>query len=346
MRLILHLISLIVPFAQRQRWREEWLAELQHGGLRMLAGALPDAWAMRTLAREAGRVRRSWKPFHAVDQDLRYAARSFGNGKSFTLAVIASLAIGIGATTSGFALADAAFFRPFVGIEDPDTLVQLKVGNGGIWTPTTWDEYEQVKRTLSSIRELTASHDTDLAVSIGGGAAENVQGAVVSDNYFRVLGVTPLMGRFFEPADDDVPWSRPVAVISHRFWQRQLSGDSAVIGRTITVNGGVLTVIGVAPPGFASVPYQRIADVVVTFAVSNLVFQRGEGSERQAAHVRDAGPVRLDYLGRLREDATVESAAAEARKIREWAREWLGRWRAKPRMAYANELTYLAKRGC
>jgi putative ABC transport system permease protein len=309
MRIILWLVSLFVPHEARQRWREEWVAELRHGGRRMASGALPDALAMRALAREARAVRRAWKPFHALDQDVRYALRSFGRGKSFALALVGSLAIGIGGTTSGFALADAAFFRPFVGVDDPDTLVQVKIGNGRIWTSTTWTEYEELKASLTSLSDLAASHEADVAVSVAGGAAENVRGAVVSGNYFNLLGVVPARGRFFLSDEDGVAWARPVAVVSHRFWERQLSSDPDVVGRNIAVNGDILTVIGVVPQGFVSVPSQHSVDVWSTFAVSNLVFQ---GADGQPAHVRDAGPARLDYVGRLRDAATVESAAAEA----------------------------------
>jgi putative ABC transport system permease protein len=307
---LLRLISLVVPRAMRPRWLEEWRAELPHGRRRMILGALPDAWALRKLdgvPSEGGR-RRS-HPFHALDQDVRYALRTFATGKSFTLAVIGSLAIGIGATTAAFALVNAAFFRPFVGVEDQDRLVQVKIGDGGVWYPATWDEYERLRSDLTTL-ELAASYATDLAVSPGEGEpAEHAGGAVVSGNYFNVLGTRPAHGRFFAPDEDATPWARPAAVISHRLWQRQFASDPDVTGRTIIVNGTVLSIVGVAPEGFINLPMRADVDVWMTFAVSDLVFRDRAG---RPTDVRQAGPVRIDFVGRLLPSVELEQAAAHA----------------------------------
>src|SRR3954447_17935735 len=102
--LLLHLVSWLVPVAARARWCEEWRAELRHGGWRMLPGALPDALAMRTIGREARhRMHGKRAGLHqGLDHDVRYAVRSSVGAPGFTLAVVGSLAIGIGATTAAF----------------------------------------------------------------------------------------------------------------------------------------------------------------------------------------------------------------------------------------------------
>ena len=96
MRFILWLVSLVVPYHSRDRWREEWMAELRHGGWRMLTGVLSDARTMRVITREGARRARGTRLgiFHALDQDLHYATRALASGRSFTFAVIASLAVG------------------------------------------------------------------------------------------------------------------------------------------------------------------------------------------------------------------------------------------------------------
>lgn len=145
MRVILALISVLVPGNARTRWREEWRAELQHGRWTMVFGALPDAWALRRLPREARGQRAGI--FHALDQDVRYALRSLGNGRSFTVAVIGSLAIGIGATTTAFALVNASLLTPFPALEDEDTLVRISVGpQKRLFFSTTWDEYKFLEK--------------------------------------------------------------------------------------------------------------------------------------------------------------------------------------------------------
>ena len=126
-RLLLRLISGIVPLAARLRWLEEWRAELAHGGWRMLAGAVPDAMTLRALGRHEARHPRP-ALFHALGQDVRYALRILANGKSFTLAVIGSLAIGIAATTTGFAVVNAALFRPYPGVHAQEDLVRITAG--------------------------------------------------------------------------------------------------------------------------------------------------------------------------------------------------------------------------
>ncbi|HEY0876524.1 MAG TPA: ADOP family duplicated permease [Vicinamibacterales bacterium] len=308
MRIILWLVSFVVPYRSRGRWREEWRAELRHGGWRMLTGALPDAWAMRTLARQ-GTARASWKPFHAIDQDVRYAVRGLAKGKSYTVAVIGSLAIGIGATTAAFAIVNATFFRPFPEIHAEEELVRTTIGWGraGAWLPTTWDDYQLLRQNLAAVEDLSISHVAKFAVATnGGGEPRTVVGQVVSAGYFDVLGVRPALGRFFSPEDDAAPWSNPAVVVSHRYWTRYLESDLAAVQRTLNVNGTDLPIIGVAPEGFE---YGNAPQVWITFALSDLVFRDPEG---RAIHVRNARPFGNQFIGRLRSGVTIEQARAQA----------------------------------
>jgi ABC-type sulfate transport system permease subunit len=116
MRILLSLLSLLVPGSERPRWREEWRAELQHGRWTMLFGAVADAWTMRRLA--AADLVKGSRPgsFHAFPQDIRYAARGLAAARGFTFAVAASLAVGIAATSSAFAFLHALTFRTIPGV--------------------------------------------------------------------------------------------------------------------------------------------------------------------------------------------------------------------------------------
>ena len=127
--LFLYLVSWLVPVAARARWCEEWHAELRHGGWRMLPGALPDALAMRKIGREDRRRMRGKRAglWHAVDQDVRYAMRISVSAPGFTLAVVGSLAIGIGATTAAFTSVNAVLFRPYPKIHAQEKLVTVRV---------------------------------------------------------------------------------------------------------------------------------------------------------------------------------------------------------------------------
>src|SRR5688572_7518161 len=137
MRTLLWLVARIVPAPFRNRWTEEWRAEIDHAAARgvgaratlsMAAGAIPDALATRRIATESGRTAGPRpRVFHALDQDLRYAMRGLVKSPGFALGVVLSLAVGIGANATAFSFIDAAFFRPFPGVRDQHELVRISV---------------------------------------------------------------------------------------------------------------------------------------------------------------------------------------------------------------------------
>lgn len=306
----LWLIARIVPARARARWLEEWRAELAHGRWTMVFGALPDARALRRLPPEPGRRRTGI--FHALDQDVRYALRGFGSGKSFTLAVIGSLAIGIGATTTAFALVNSAFFRPMPGVHAQEELVRVTLGwrNPGAWIRTVWDDHQVLQTGIPALEDMLVAHDTRFALAPGAGQEPRTAGGlVVSANYFTVLGVRPALGRFFLPDDDGTAWARPAVIVSHSYWQRYLGGDAAVLQRTLSVNGAPLPIIGVAPEGFAGIFASGDVQVWITFALSDLAFQDANGLPIRA---RDAPPFATTLIGRLKPSSTIEQARAQA----------------------------------
>jgi predicted permease len=310
MRILISILALLVPRTERPRWREEWRAELQHGNRRMILGALPDAWAMRTVGRvpPEGESYRS-RPFHALDQDVRYALRTFATGKSFTLAVIGSLAIGIAATTTAFAVVNARFFRPYVAVAAQEELVRVTIGPPQrVYFGTSWNDFELLRNGLTAIDSLSGAYETMFAVASGGGEEpRTIPGLVVTGNYFDVLGVRPSLGRFFQPDENAAPWARPAVVVSHRYWQRHLAGDPAVLQRTLSVNGAVLPIIGVTPEGFDGL--WTAGEMWITFALSDLVFRDDGGQPIQA---RAAEPFFMDLVGRLKPSATIEQGRAQA----------------------------------
>ena len=306
MRLLLFLVSLLVPRSEREQWREEWRAELRHGGWRMITGALPDVMALRALGRTG--------TFHALDQDVRYAFRTLATGKSFTLAVVGSLAVGIGATVAAFSMVNATLLRPSPEIRAQEELAWITLGwrpgstGGRAWIHTAWQDYEVLRDGIPALENLSIAHDTALAVAPGGGQEpRSVDGVIVSGNYFDVFGVTPAVGRFFVPDEDGVPWARPALVVSHQYWQRCLSGDASVLQRTLNVNGTDLPIIGVAPEGFHGA--KASGEMWITFALSDLVFRDGKG---QPIHARAAEPFGTVFVGRLKPDATMEQARAQS----------------------------------
>jgi predicted permease len=179
-------------------------------------------------------------------QDLRYATRMLRRQPGFTIAVVLTLALGIGANTAVFSLVNATLFQR-LRVGDPATLAYVSRGNGGVFSYpmyATLRDNNQHFAGLAGWGGISASLNT-------GDSAELVNGLIVTGNFFEVLDVGPAArGRLLSPADDVTPGAHPVAVISHDFWQTRFAGETGVVGREVRLNGHVFTVVGVAPAGF------------------------------------------------------------------------------------------------
>jgi predicted permease len=173
-------------------------------------------------------------------QDLRQAVRLLRRSPGFAAAAVATLALGMGANTAMFSVVHAVMLRP-LPYPDPDRLVRLR---GGTSYPDLHDLASQ-SRSVEGLGGYRAQF-FDLT---GRGAAERVDGALVTGDLFRLLGARAERGRLVQ-ADDDRPGGPKVVVLSHGFWQRRLGGDEQVRGRTVRFTTGEYEVIGVTPPGF------------------------------------------------------------------------------------------------
>ncbi len=185
-------------------------------------------------------------------QDLRYGARMLWNSRGFTLVAVISLALGIGATTTVFSLANAVLLRP-LPVKDPDTLVSVnKPGQNGSGMYTiSYPDYLDYRSRNEVFTDLLAWSEVPLSLSLNG-QAESAYGMVVSGNYFSTLGVQSALGRFFSAEEDRTPGAHPVAVLSFALWQSRFGGDPSVIGQSLKLKGQPFTIIGVAPKGFTS----------------------------------------------------------------------------------------------
>ncbi len=185
-------------------------------------------------------------------QDVRYAARMVRRNPIFSLTAAMSLAIGIGANTTIFTVANALLFRPPAGVADPDRLVDIGRSQGGSGFDTnSYPNYLDIRSRTSTLSGVYAYRLDPQAMSLGGeNGAERIYGEMVTANYFSVLGARPALGRLFLPEDSEQPGASPLIVLSHRTWKRRFNGDPAVLGRTVDVNGRPFTIVGVAAEGF------------------------------------------------------------------------------------------------
>jgi predicted permease len=184
--------------------------------------------------------------------DLRHAVRLLVRNPLFTATAVLSLAIGIGATTTVFTLADALLLRRPVGVVEPDRVVDIgRTRNGREFDNSSYPNFQDIAAQATKLSGVFAYDLDPTAVALGGDrGAERVHATIVSGNYFQVLGVTPQLGRLITPEDDKAPGASPVAVLSDRLWRRRFNADPSIVGRPIVLNGTPFTVVGVAPPGF------------------------------------------------------------------------------------------------
>jgi hypothetical protein len=260
-RLLLRLISLLVPSALRPRWREEWLAEMNHARARgrsrrvlwrMTAGSLSDALAVRRIAAGAHASAPRAGVFHALDQDLRYALRGLAKAPGFTFGVILSLAIGIGAHAAAFSVINAAIFRPFPAVTNQEGLVRLTLGTQARQKFSTilasYRDFLTLRENMTTLSGLSAYRDGTFAIAADG-RTSGVPGTMVSGNYFDVLGVTPAAGRFFLNHEDETAWTHPVVVIDDALWERL-----KFAGRAVGVLGILALMLAAGAASTASCP--------------------------------------------------------------------------------------------
>ena len=234
-------------------------------------------------------------------QDLRYALRTLWARPGFTLIVVVTLALGIGANATIFTWIKEVLLEPLPGIQRPEELVE-------IWGDTrnnsalslSYPDYKDFRDRNVVLSGLIA-HQV-LAFNLGrGGKPERVWGAIVSGNYFGVLGVKTAIGRTFSPEEDLTPDAHPVAVIGYGLWQRRFGADPNVVGQTIALNEHNFTIIGVTPKDFGSSFAGIALDVWTPVMMKDYV-------ARPHFSLTDRGSRWLMMMGRLRHGTTVVQA--------------------------------------
>jgi len=180
-----------------------------------------------------------------VEQDLRYAVRTLRNSPGFAAIAVLTLGLGIGANTAIFSVVNAVLLRP-LPYRDPGSLVLVENEPSPFaesWLTAAWRDRG---KTLSGVAGFDGPSPATLVAS---GESEQVQSAFVTWNFLALLGVDPTTGRDFTEADA-VPGAPPVALLSHKLWTARFGKDGSIVGRTITISGTAVTIVGVTPPAF------------------------------------------------------------------------------------------------
>jgi len=245
-------------------------------------------------------------------QDLRYGLRMLRKNPGFTLVAILSLALGIGANTAIFQLMNAIRLRS-LPVENPQQLVGLELedetgkrGSQQSWYPALsnplWEEIRDHQQVFAGMFAWAAD---DFPIT-SAGEAHSARGLFVSGDFFRVLGVRPMMGRVFSTADDKRGCGLPGAVVSYSFWQRELGGDKAAIGRKISIDYHTTEIIGVTPAEFFGMEVGKSYDVALP--ICSVAVLAGD------YNFLDAGTIWvLTVMGRLKSGSSLRQAAEQLR---------------------------------
>src|SRR5438067_2234687 len=184
-------------------------------------------------------------------QDIRYGMRSLFKKPGFTLTAVIALGLGIGANTAIFSVINGVLLRS-LSYASPDWIVMLweKSLTGGnqenVISPGNFLDWQ---KQTTSFEHMAAVADLRVNLTGGTGEPEEIKAQLVSLGFFSTLGVQPVMGRAFLPAED-VVGNDLVIIVSHQLWQTRFGSDPQIVGKQATINGRQRTIIGVMPPGF------------------------------------------------------------------------------------------------
>ena len=207
--------------------------------------------------RESMERRAQW--WEISRENVRYGLRGLGKSRGFTVTVVATLALGIGANATMFGVIDRLLLSPPPGIVDPDEVRRLYItrgfDRGNPFTSATTTYADVSDWMAADSFEITTFSDRSVTFGHGAGA-RRVLATLTAANFFDLLGVAPQLGRYF--TDEENRSRAPVMVISDHMWRQELGADADILGARFTVRGADFTIIGVAPPGFVGVNLNRV----------------------------------------------------------------------------------------
>jgi macrolide transport system ATP-binding/permease protein len=265
-------------------------------------------------------------------QDVRYALRALWRNPGFTAIAVLTLAIGIGVNTAVFTAYNGVALRP-IQAPEPDRLAQItRSTRDQFFSYPDYAYYRDNNQTFSGLTAVGLGY----GFSIGGiatpapaaqatiadaagfrlprtlaGSAEQTLGCGVSGNYFQTLGVGAALGRTFLPEEDSAG-AQPVALVSYNFWERRFARDPGLVGRTLTLNGAAVTIVGITPRDFSGT-LPGIPDVWLPLALqSRLVSKTGLLQDRNSVCCRVYGRLRTGFA-REQAEAEVNSLAGRLR---------------------------------
>ena len=246
-------------------------------------------------------------------QDLRYGFRMLLKQKALTAVALLSLALGIGANTALFSIVDAMLLK-MLPVKEPERLVLFKFmapqdfsvgsynGSGhkdeatGLQVKTSfpYQAYQRMREQPGPLSDLFAFGSMNFNLSADG-QADFASGQAVSGNYYTALGVQPATGRLLTDEDDKAN-ATPVAVLSHRYWQKRFNGDPGIAGKQINLNNVAFTVVGVSAKGFdGTAGAGSTQEVTIPIALEPQLY-----ADKQRSYLNGPGVWWLRLMGRMK----------------------------------------------
>jgi predicted permease len=290
-------------FQRRKReLQEEIDAHLQMAIADRVARGETAETARQAAAREFGNIplvqdvtRDMWGQawLEQLGRDVRYALRQLRKSPGFSITATAMLAVAICANSTVFSWIDGTMLRPIPGARDTDDLVSLQRGERSFspTPPFSYLDYRDLREQNHTFIGLLAYHH-DWITLTGGAQPERVFIANVTANYFDVLGIKPVLGRFFLAEEETRPDAVPNVILSYSLWKARYAADPAIVGKSIQIARHPVTVIGVAPEGFVGAMPGLRDDLWVTLDPL--------GTDVWRITHRSGGAVWLNVIGRLR----------------------------------------------
>lgn len=241
-------------------------------------------------------------------KDIRYGVRMLTKNPGVTLVAVITLALGIGANTAIFSGVSAFLMRP-LPVPNADELIRpMEIAEDrGVTDDWSYPDFIDYRDQSTSFVGLSAEDMIQVAIN-----AENqndvIWGQVVSANYFDVLQVTPIMGRKFLPDEDKTIGGNPVVVLSHSFWQRRMTSDPNIVGKTIQLNNRAYQVIGVTPDYFSGSKWALSMDFWVPISMA-------EELRRNPGILTERGSHWMTVVGRLKPGVSIDQASADVNAI-------------------------------
>ena len=312
-------------FFRRERWDAERAKELEsylqiETDRNIEAGMSPEdarAAARRKLGnltaiRETIYQMNSLALLDNLWRDLRFAFRALRKRPGFTLIVVLSLALGIGANTAIFSVVDAILLRP-LPVHDPGGIVDIDTATSRLtrFGNSSYLDYVDYRNRAKSFKNMAIYQRMSAGMSRAGTGSKPqiVHGLLVSGNYFSTFEVQPMLGRAFLPEEGDVPNKYPVAVISYALWNRAFGADPNTVGQAIRLSGHSFTIVGVAPKSFTGTDLFFQPGIYVPAAMSAQVMSDGSDILTQRTYRG------FEVRGRLNPGVSVAQAQSEMNVI-------------------------------